>query len=163
MILTEPQIDEIKNAIISSVERIYGQDFLLIARKAHERSCAFRFGLYFTEAVAQTSFGVDYDLTIDFDYNRNRDGVKNMEGFDDVHGVFPDIILHHRGENDKNIVVIEFKGYWTRSGDDHEKLCGFTHQEANDYHYGLGVFVRLGTNFETCEFIYYKEGAIERE
>ena len=161
MILTEKQEVEIKDAIDSALEILYQQDFSLIERHAHERSCAFRFGLYFTEAIARTSFGADTDLTIDFDYNRNRDSVKNMVGFDGIHGIFPDIILHHRGENDKNIVVIEFKGHWTRSGDDHEKLCGFTHQAENDYHYGLGAFIRFGRTIDDCEYVYFKNGAVE--
>ncbi|WP_221389845.1 hypothetical protein [Dyadobacter sp. NIV53] len=133
MILTENEIIEIKGAVSSALNQVYLHDFSLIERRAHERSCAFRFGLYFTESVAQTSFVNDLELTIDFDYNRNIENVKNMEGFNLRHGIFPDIILHHRGFNDKNIVVIEFKGHWSGAGRDDEKLRGFTNQEINDY------------------------------
>lgn len=161
MILTENQRAEIKQAITSALERVYTDDLSLIEREAHERSIAFRFGLYFTEAVTQTSFGEDDELTIDFDYNRNQDNVKNMDGFNPIHGVLPDIILHHRGHNDKNVVVIEFKGYWSGNGNDHEKLCGFTHQELNDYQYGLGVFIRLEKSMGECVMIYYRNGGIE--
>lgn len=161
MILTEIQTTEIKSAIASTLFRVYEQDFSLIERRAHERSCAFRFGLYFSEIIAQTSFGFDNELTIDFDYNRNLENVKYMEGFNSRHGIFPDIILHHRGFNDKNIVVIEFKGHWSGNGRDDEKLRGFTNQEVNDYHYGLGVFIRLATTFDACEIVYYKNGAVE--
>jgi len=163
MILTENQTTEIKDAIASTVQEVYREDFSLIERQAHERSIAFRFGLYFSEIVSQTSFGNDAELTIDFDYNRNLENVKNMRGFNQRHGIFPDIILHHRGYNDKNVVVIEFKGHWSGNGRDNEKLRGFTHQEENDYHYGLGVLVRLGTTIKDCEFVYYKEGAIENK
>jgi len=162
MILTEKQVTEIKGAIESAVGQLYQQDFSLVERQAHERSCAFRFGLYFTEIIAQTEFGDDAELTLDFDYNRNLRNVKNMRGFNRRHGIFPDIILHHRGFNDKNIVVIEFKGHWSNHGRDDEKLRGFTHQEENDYHYGLGVFVRLGRTLDDCEYVYYKDGTIER-
>ncbi len=161
MILTEIQITEIKVAIERAVANVYAQDFSLIEREAHERSCAFRFGIYFTGIIAETSFGDDSDLKVDFDYNRNLDKVKTMRGFNSTHGIFPDIILHHRGFNDKNIVVIEFKGHWSGHGRDDEKLRGFTHQEENDYHYGLGVFIRLGRTLENCEFVYYKEGTVE--
>jgi hypothetical protein len=161
MILTENQTAEIKGAIASALERVYRQDFLLIERQAHERSVAFRFGHYFSEIVGQTSFRNDSELTIDCDYNRNLVNVKNMQGFNEVHGILPDIILHHRGFNDKNVVVIELKGHWGGNGRDDEKLRGFTHPSENDYQYGLGVFIRLGTTLENCAVVYYKEGTVE--
>ncbi len=160
MILNEYQISEIKGAISSALAHVYAKDFSLIKRRVHERSIAFRFGLYFSDILKQTSFGFDNELTIDFDYNRNQDNVKNMQGFNPVHGVLPDIILHHRGENDKNVVVIEFKGCWNGNRNDHQKLCGFTHQIENDYHYGLGVFIRLGATMDECQFTYYINGDI---
>ncbi|HUN04938.1 MAG TPA: hypothetical protein PLS00_18990, partial [Niabella sp.] len=104
MVLTQNQTAEIKGAIASALERVYSQDFSLIQREAHERSIAFRFGLYFSEIISFTSFGDDEELTIDFDYNRNGEGVKDMEGFSLSHGVYPDIILHRRGFNNKNVV-----------------------------------------------------------
>ena len=161
MRLTENQTNEIKGAIASALERVYNIDFSLIEREAHERSIAFRFGLYFSRIMAQTSFGADTELTIDLEYNRNQNNVKNMDGFNPKHGVFPDVIFHHRGFNDKNVVVIEFKGYWSGNGLDHDKLCGFTNQEANDYHFGLGVFIRLERNLDECEINYYKNGNLE--
>jgi hypothetical protein len=161
MVLSNNQITEIKGAIASALERVYSQDFSLIERQAHERSVSFRFGLYFAEIIEQTSFGNDDDLTIDAEYNRNLRTVKNMEGFLARQGILPDILLHNRGFNDKNIVVIEFKGHWSGNGRDDEKLRGFTHQELNDYHYGLGVFIRLGETLDYCEIVYYKNGDLE--
>lgn len=161
MILTNNQTAEIKGAIASALERVYSQDFSLIERRAHERSIAFRFGLYFSEIIQFTSFGDDDELTIDFDYNRNGEGVKDMEGFSLSHGVYPDIILHRRGFNNKNIVAFEFKGYWTADDRDEEKLMGFTHPTRNNYQYGLGVFIRFGETLDNCEIIYYKNGDLE--
>lgn len=163
MVLTQNQTAEIKGAIASALERVYRQDFSLIERRAHERSIAFRFGLYFSEIISFTSFGDDEELTIDFDYNRNGEGVKDMEGFSLSHGVYPDIILHRRGFNNKNVVAFEFKGHWTANGRDDEKLIGFTHPTRNNYQYGLGVFIRLGRTLDECELVYYKEGRIENE
>lgn len=163
MVLTQNQTAEIKGAIASALERVYSQDFSLIERRAHERSIAFRFGLYFSEIISFTSFGDDEELTIDFDYNRNGEGVKDMEGFSLSHGVYPDIILHRRGYNNKNVVVFEFKPSWRMKGyqEDLEKLIGFTNPLINDYQYGLGVFIRLGTTLESCEITYYKNGGLE--
>ena len=161
MILTANQIAEIKGAIASALEQTYDEDIQLIERRAHERSVAFRFGIHFSEIISQTSFGNDAELTIDFDYNRNGEGVKDMEGFSLSHGVYPDIILHRRGYNDKNVVAFEFKGYWTANGRDEEKLKGFTHPTQNDYQYGLGVFIRLQPALDNCEIVYSINGALE--
>jgi len=161
MLLSNNQTAEMKGAIASALERLYSQDFSLIERKAHERSIAFRFGLYFSEIILLTSFGNNDELTIDFDYNRNGEGVKDMEGFSLSHGVYPDIILHRRGYNNKNVVAFEFKGYWTAEARDEEKLIGFTHPTRNNYQYGLGVFIRLGRTLEECELVYYKNGGLE--
>lgn len=161
MILTNNQTAEIKGAIASALQRVYNQDFSLIERRAHERSISFRFGLYFSEIIEQTSFGDDDELIIDAEYNRNLLNAKNMQDFNAPQGILPDIILHHRGFNDKNIVVIEFKGHWSGNGRDDEKLRGFTNQEINDYHYGLGVFIRLCPTLNECEMVYYKNGELE--
>ncbi len=165
MTLTKNQIYELKVMIIDTMQLLYYHDISLIQRQANERSIAFRFGLYFSKRKLQSSFAEDPDLTIDFDYNRNLDQVKNMEGFSDTHGVYPDIILHHRGYNDKNILVLEFKGIWNRNNkarrDDFRKLTEFTHPNRNDYQYGLGVFIDLGYDLDSCNFTYFLNGEIQ--
>ncbi len=162
MNLNNNQITELTAAVNAALFRLYQRDMSLIDREVNERSVAFRFGLYFTETIRETSFYTDNDLTIDFDYNRNIGEVKRMEGFSRTHGVYPDIILHHRGFNDKNILVIEFKGFWNNNNGerhrDFRKLVEFTHPQRNDYQYGLGVFVDLGPTFDTCQFTYFNNG-----
>jgi hypothetical protein len=164
MNLKEEQIIELKTIVNRAIGSLYRYDISLMERQANERSIAFRFGLYFNETLRASSFAEDPDLTIDFDYNRNLDNVKNMHGFNDTHGVYPDIILHHRGFNDKNVVVIEFKGSWNRKRrarrDDFRKLIEFTHQDRNDYQYGLGVFVDLGYDLDGCSFTYFLNGEV---
>ena len=118
--------------------------------------------MFFDGLILESSFGKDEELTIDFDYNRNGGNVKNMDGFNQRHGVFPDIILHHRGFNDKNVLVIEIKGTWNngniaRKGD-FQKLEGFTHPINNDYQYGLGAFIDLFPILGECRITYFING-----
>lgn len=54
MILNQNQIAEIKGVIASALEKVYSNHISLIERKAHERSVAFRFGLYFSEIMTKT-------------------------------------------------------------------------------------------------------------
>ena len=105
MTLTTLQITELKAMINSALQQLYNTDISLIERHAHERSIAFRFGLYFAALLPTSNFAGE-GITVDFDYNRNGDNVKHLFGFNRRHGVFPDIILHHRGFNDTNILII---------------------------------------------------------
>jgi hypothetical protein len=161
MTLTALQITELKAMINTALQQLYDTDILLIRRHAHERSIAFRFGLYFTALVPPSSFAGE-GITVDFDYNRNGVNAKLMEGFNPRHGVFPDIILHRRGFNDVNILVIEFKGVWNRNlrkrAEDIHKLIEFTHPERNDYQYGLGAFVDLNTTYANTQITYFING-----
>jgi len=122
--------------------------------------------LYFAALVPNSSFANDYDITVDFDYNRNGENAKLMEGFNPRHGVFPDFILHHRGYNDVNILVIEFKGVWNSKLREREadirKLTGFTHTKRNDYQYGLGAFVDLNTTYAGTPITYFINGEQEQ-
>lgn len=161
MTLTPDQITELKTMINTALQQLYNTDLSLIERHAHERSIAFRFGLYFAALLPTSDFAGD-GITVDFDYNRNGDNVKNMEGFSSSHGVYPDLILHRRGFNDVNILVIEFKGGWNNQPDgrlaDFRKLCEFTHPERNVYQYGLGAFVDLNTTYANTQITYFISG-----
>ena len=164
MTLTTLQITELKAMINSALQQLYNTDISLIERHAHERSIAFRFGLYFAALLPTSNFAGE-GITVDFDYNRNGDNVKHLFGFNRRHGVFPDIILHHRGFNDTNILIIEFKGTWNRKqrerADDIRKLIEFTHPERNDYQYGLGAFVDLNTTYANTQITYFINGEQE--
>jgi hypothetical protein len=162
MVLTPDQITELKEIIHTSLTSLYHEDEFLIDVRANERSIAFRFGLYFMESIADSSFASDNELSIDFDYNRKELGTKLMTGFSSTHGIFPDIILHKRNSAEKNVVVIEFKGRWSNNNRarsrDFLKLQGFTDQESNGYSYGLGVFVDIGRTLEECSYTYFING-----
>lgn len=166
MTLTALQITELKTMINTALQQLYNTDLSLIERHAHERSIAFRFGLYFTALLPTSNFAGE-GITVDFDYNRNGENAKLMEGFNPRHGVFPDIILHRRGFNDLNILVIEFKGAWNRNrnarDEDFRKLIGFTHPERNVYQYGLGAFVDLDTTYTNTHITYFINGVQEHE
>lgn len=162
MILTNNQIAEIKGAIASSLELVYEHDNHLININAHERTIVFWFGLYFLKIIENTSFSKDAVLSIDVEYNRDKDKAKKLQGFNAPQRVIPDLILHHRGSNDRNIVVIEFKGHWNQLESDKEKLEKFTNQ-SGDYQYGLGAFIKLGKTINECEIVYYKNGGIDNQ
>jgi hypothetical protein len=57
----------------------------------------------------------------------------------------PDIIVHERGHNERNLLIVEAKKSTSNIGDefDRAKLRAFTDRQENEYRYTHGVFVRL--------------------
>jgi hypothetical protein len=159
MKLTREQIKELKTMITLALTHLYRNDESLIERETHERSIAFRFGLYFDALLRLSCFSKMEGMYIDFDYNRNGYDSKELGGSN----IYPDIILHHRGDNQRNLLVIEFKTYWnTDTSGDIEKLERIT---SNEYHYkfGLGASIILTQTLEgTLNSIkYFKSGSLQ--
>ena len=63
-------------------------------------------------------------------------------------GCYPDLILHKRGNNENNILIIECKGWWSSEEaiqNDREKIMQFLHSERYQYLFGLQIiFCREG-------------------
>jgi len=90
---------------------------------------------------------------VDCEYNRHGDEIKKIEvprdgiNWDDIEQrtVFPDIVVHKRGNDKSNLIVIEVKKS-TNSIDrqfDKKKLQAFTLQP---YNYRLGFFLQINVN-----------------
>ncbi len=159
MELNKEQLEELKTMIKQALTHLYRNDESLIVRETHERSIAFRFGLYFDALLRLSSFSKMEGMYIDFDYNRNGYISKELSGSN----IYPDIILHHRGDNQINLLVIEFKTYWNNdTKGNFEKLERLT---SNDYQYkfGLGASIIINKTFElTLKSInYFKSGGIQ--
>ncbi|HIJ06383.1 hypothetical protein [Methanocalculus sp.] len=142
--------------IKKALDDLYDNDSHLIKIKAHERSLVFRFGLYFNDLLIEKSYFSGFDL--DFDYNRDRNNPKRLKN--DHNRIFPDLILHKRGNNNNNILVLEFKTHWNENNsDDLNKLKELTSPK-QQYHYKLGISIVLGEKSEQCKFVYVKAGKI---
>lgn len=56
---------------------------------------------------------------VDCEYNRDGDDSKQIDG----DKVYPDFIVHRRGSNEDNLLIIEFKTWWNPNNtNDIEKL-----------------------------------------
>lgn len=122
-----------------------------------ERAIVFRFGHYL-----QNRLDLDKDFrkyNLDCEYNRNGAQQKKLYG----RGTYPDVILHERGSNDHNIMVIEFKGYWnSNQSRDRKKIRGFT-DDNGEYKYSVGYTVLLGRDLNEVVIEEYKKGKIHRK
>src|ERR1039458_2874303 len=107
-----PTAGEIREAVNRALERLKAEDAHLFNVNVSERSLTFRLGLYL-----QCEFP---DWRVDCEYNRHGEypkrliEVKRQRQLDDPTSktegdVYPDIIVHWRGEAGPNLLVIEAK------------------------------------------------------
>lgn len=139
------ELDKIIDMIFQSLDKLYCNDSYLIKnsngiRNNHvsERGIVFRFGIYF-DSIAQIEFPI---LNVDSEYNRNQGDLKRLPSRQN--GSYPDLILHKRGTNSNNILVVEFKPWWDNHQDeDKKKIEDFCNKEG-EYAFNYGVLILLG-------------------
>lgn len=101
MLLTD--IDRIIN---KSLDLLYSKDKKLFTNDLCERCLAFRFGLYFYQIMQEENCS-NFDYDIDMEYNRHKADIKYTQKL--KNGTYPDLIVHKRNTDKKNLLVIEFK------------------------------------------------------
>lgn len=149
-------MDDIMEIVWLALCRVYDEQIYLINNRVSERSIVFWFGIYFHELMQGTEFE---SLDIDVEYNRNFQDAKRTENFE--RGTFPDFILHERGSNENNILIIEFKPWWNAGTDDDIiKLGDFT-ATLSGYNYDIGLSILLGQESPTC--IVVEDGEVSSE
>lgn len=70
----------------------------------------------------------------------------------------PDLLIHSRGNDDHNIMVVEFAAWWQddkKVNDDKEKLKILT-STGGDYKYRLGALVKIKK--DNPDYIYFQNG-----
>ena len=118
-----------------------------------ERGIVVRFAIYLQELMYNSAIK-DYNL--DVEYNRNMGYLKCLPNTDwEKYGAFPDLIIHKRGNNDSNLLVIEFKTHWNKNKTDVkldiDKLKAFIKEP---YAYKKSLFVMLNENEPKLFWIY---------
>lgn len=141
-----------------ALDQLYDQDIILFQKKVHERAIAFRFALYLNELIIGTEFE---GLDLDFEYNKREDDYKITPS--KPFGSYPDLILHKRGIQDHNALIIEFKCSWSGASraNDFEKLVDYTNQDLqNGYYYALGLLIELGGKRAEVRIVRFVNGEI---
>lgn len=172
-------INQIKRRVDIAIQMLRVNDNYLLKHDANERSISHKLAMYL-----ESTFGKNYD--VDCEYNRNIEherGSKNIDilksEWSRLNGrninvldedmiveksVLPDIIVHKRGSNKENLLVIEIKKSTSTVREDYDlkKLEIFTNQndpEGLKYQYGL--FVKFHMNkerFKHPEIILFVNG-----
>lgn len=166
----------------SIAEFLAGEPYLL-EHNLSERSLTHKLAMYVQRQIEARHSAEG--LHVDCEYNRNAELGDNSEKLLKVvwdkrrarlgrldaavisqdtlneYSTYPDIIVHRRGDNGHNAIVIEVKKDTSVVPDDYdvEKLTSFTHPERG-YHYTLGAFVKLRTGGRAGEWdaIWFEDG-----
>ncbi|MDR0320024.1 MAG: hypothetical protein LBI28_00835 [Treponema sp.] len=102
-----------------------------------ERGIVFKFGVYLQEIANCDERLRNYD--IDIEYNRKGNDQKKVG----AENVCPDLIIHKRGHQEDNLLVIEFKPHWNdERSEDIKKLCGFI-EPPYKYENALSVLIGI--------------------
>jgi len=137
----------LQSAVQNALNELYEKDSYLIVNRPNgsckdchvsERGIVFRFGIYLQTYLDGTEYK---DYNVDVEYNRNMYEKKQLPSF--CNGSFPDLILHKRGSNTENTMILEFKTWWNRdTTDDVIKIKQF--MDVNGlYKYKMGASIVL--------------------
>ena len=117
-----------------AVERLVVHDEFLLKTNASERSITHRPGMYLPDEFP----------CLDADCQYNREGTDGEPKHLDIAPIFPDIIIHKRGENNAmNLLVIEVKKLNNQEvARDRQRVCEFT-RVGGRFEYKIGLLLRL--------------------
>lgn len=145
--------DIVMTIIANALDFLYNNDQYLISNGKRyyvsERSIAHKLGGYLSQLIQE------YD--VDCEFSRDLDAIKKM-GCDKI---IPDIIVHKRGSNDDNLIIIEVKPWWNDKSQalikDENKLAYLTNSN-NQYKYKYGFSLIINKNREDTEVKIFIDG-----
>ncbi len=160
--------EEILKLVLKALERLHNEDQFLLDKDLCERCIMHKL------AEKMAMLFPEYD--VDCEYNRDTPGkakkeieviktdcAEEEEPYYQIHSSYPDIVVHERGDNDNNLLVIEMKIKNDADTLDLEKLIGLTEfeqLERNHFHYQLGMFLQVNLQQGEDKFLLYKEGKV---
>ena len=126
----------LEKLIKKSLDDLYQNDQDLLKRKVAERDLTGLFAHYFRNNMKDTAIA---EYNVDCEYNRDGYGMKEIDGT----LVYPDFILHKRGTNESNLLIIEFKTWWNSDNrEDIEKLKAMMSEWYRyQYQYGYSIIL----------------------
>lgn len=143
----QPKKEKLQQKVWQALDKLYERDKYLIINNINEnvenhvgeRAIVFRLGIYLEELLRYDSEFAKYNL--DSEYNRNIDKVKKLREHGNV--VYPDLIIHKRGSNDDNLLVVEVKTWWNEDiSEDIKRLKNFT-DSTGKYKYKFGLSITI--------------------
>ncbi len=149
--------EELNSRLTRAIESLFKVDMHLLNVNSSERSITHRLAYHLTHEFSE------YD--VDCEYNRDGFDIKRLEinsqqtssEEDEAVTVFPDIVVHKRGNNKSNLLVVELKKASSTKNSNHDiqKLKAFR----KELHYTYAAHVIVSKNLARClDSIHWEEG-----
>ena len=151
-------LEEARYKVQKALIKLRELDAFLIQANTNERTISHKLAEYL-----QLEF---YPLKVDCEYNRHGREIKRLDvprdniNWDETEArtVFPDIVVHERGNDDNNFLVIEIKksSNFRGNGFDINKLLAFTREP---YSYLFGLFLKISMDDQNDELNWFRREA----
>lgn len=134
--------DKLESEMRSCVYQLYDQDYQILAQDSGERAICGRLAMLMAASFPQHHVDIEYNRK-DFGLEPKDIEMPDENGILTTNRVFPDIIVHERGHNLRNLLVVEVKKSTNAVADehDHAKLKALCWQ----LRYRNGFFLSLST------------------
>jgi hypothetical protein len=166
------RINEILEKFDIALNALFSNDLFLLERSISERSISYKLAEYLQPLFIGYNVDCEYNGDVDKPNDIKALDITEAEirsvgykpSHDNNYNINPDIIIHCRGSNKNNLVVIEVKK--DRSNPNYKEYDKIklkhltTNILGNHYNYKLGVFLELGTlgASGSKSVIYFQEG-----
>lgn len=176
--------EDVKKRLCAALDILNKEDFYLLCEDLHERTIAHKLAEHLQRVFPEYNVDCEYNKNIDSAaMSRNKRLTMLKEKYEELKkklivsedeyipvSVYPDIIIHERGKNSKNLLVIEMKNSTriiSKTKDfDILKLESFTDQTENGtlkYTYGVFLVLKTGKDYNyhnnfISEEQWFKEG-----
>ena len=138
---------EIESLIYYAIQQAIKNDSALIDLNVSERAIMFHLARYIREKTP-------IEFHVDCEYNRHLTDIKkliylkNLVEAEDEHKVIPDILIHKRGEDASNLLVVELKKFGANQNDldsDFRRLKAFK-DKPYSYVYAVQIVISNAVN-----------------
>ena len=152
------ELNEKLISIVNNVlDELYNNEQYLFDNNLSERDMVFHFGWYFRRKVESMQ---EFDgYSVEVDWNKDEADIKMLEIDGEKRRIFPDFILHKRGNNDNNLLAIEFKKNKFIDKKDFYKLEKLTDSNYL-YRYKLGLFIKFAIRRDLVRVTYFVDGKL---
>lgn len=166
---------EILSNINKAINKLYEKDSELLTRGLNELTISTTLLCYLKPLFK--NYDVDAEYNGDSSKSSDKKAlsiakteivkIKKNTNDDDIYNFNPDIIIHKRGENKNNLVVIEIKKDTHNTKGKLYDLIKLKHltidYSGNNYNYKLGIAITFGTKSKAkTQKIKYFQGGVEK-
>lgn len=163
------EFDQVNDFLKKVVLILIDKDWHLLENDVHERSISHMLACHMMPYFDQLNVDCEYDSNVEADKGKKyiyllQEKIEELGLLRDnefseeeilQRFVYPDIIVHRRGDNENNLLILEMKKSSSKKDFeyDREKLRRFTSPDyENELNYAWGAFVHIGVRKETGDY-----------